>query len=87
MEGNLTIISKFEEHPVYGNVEVKAIKKWGVPASNSVPVAHRALWTKTAPRWMIITLSILLTGVWGHYLFAIISLIRIKRESKKQKKL
>ncbi len=86
-EGNLTIISKFEEHPEFGNVEVKAIKKWGVPALNSVPVAHRALWTKTAPRWMIITLSILLTGVWGHYLFAIISLIRIKRESRKQKKL
>jgi hypothetical protein len=86
-EGNLTIISKFEEHPVFGNVEVKVVKKWGVPASNSVPIAHRALWTKTAPRWMIITLSILLTGVWGHYLFAIISLIRIKRESKKQKKL
>ncbi len=86
-EGNLTIISKFEEHPVFGNVEVKAEKKWGVPAANSAPIAHRALWTKTAPRWMIITLSILLTGVWGHYLFAIISLIRIKRESKKQKKL
>jgi hypothetical protein len=85
--GNLTIISKFEEHPVFGNVEVIVVKKWGVPASNSLPIAHRALWTKTAPRWMIITLSILLTGVWGHYLFAIISLIRIKRESKKQKKL
>jgi hypothetical protein len=85
-EGNLTIISKFEEHPTFGNVEVKIVKNWGVPASNSVPVAHRALWTKTAPRWMIITLSILLTGVWGHYLFAVISLIRIKRESKKQKK-
>ena len=86
-EGNLTIISKFEEHPVFGNVEVKVVKKWGVPVLNSAPIAHRALWTKTAPMWMIITLSILLTGVWGHYLFAIISLIRIKRESKKQKKL
>lgn len=85
-EGNLTIISKFEEHPTFGNVEVKAVKNWGVPTSKPVPITHRALWTKTAPRWMIITLSILLTGVWGHYLFAIISLIRIKRESKKQKK-
>ena len=86
-EGNLTIISKFEEHPVFGNIEKKVEIKWGVPASNSVHAAHRALWTKTAPMWMIITLSILLAGVWGHYLFAIISLILIKRESKKQKKL
>ncbi len=86
-EGNITIISKFEENPTFGNVEKKVDKKWGVSSSNPAPIAHRALWTKTAPRWMIITLSILLTGVWGHYLFAIISLIRIKRESKKQNKL
>lgn len=86
-EGNLTIISRFEEHPSFGNVELRETKQWGKPAINSAPVAHRALWTKTAPRWMIITLSVLLTGVWGHYLFAVISLIRIKRESKKEKKM
>lgn len=86
-EGNITIISRFEEHPDFGNVERKVVRNWGVPYVNPTPVAHRALWTKTPPWWMIITLSILLTGVWGHYLFAIISLIRIKRESKKAEKL
>ena len=86
-EGNLTIISRFEEHPSFGNVELKETKQWGIPATNAAPVAHRALWTKTAPRWMIITLSVLLAGVWGHYLFAVISLIRIKRDSIKQKKM
>lgn len=86
-EGNIAIIAKFEEHPSFGNVERKSVRKWGVPTVNAVPVAHRALWTKTPPMWMIITLSVLLTGVWGHYLFAIISLIRIKKEGKKQKKL
>lgn len=84
-EGNLTIISRFDENPTFGNVEKKIDKKWGIPASNSTPAAHRALWTKTPPMWMIITLSILLTGVWGHYLFAIISLIMIKRDSNKKK--
>jgi hypothetical protein len=83
-DGNVTIIARFEENPVYGNVEKRVIEKWGVPKVFVGPTAHRALWTKTAPRWMIITLSILLTGVWGHYLFAIISLIRIKLESKKK---
>ncbi len=86
-DGNVTIISKFEEHPEFGNVERRIVMKWGVPYVNSTPVAHRALWTKTPPWWMIITLSILLTGVWGHYLFAIISLIRIKRDSKKNERL
>jgi len=86
-EGFLTIIARVDEHPSYGNVERKAVQKWGIPTEYAIPKIHRALWTKTPPMWMIITLSILLTGVWGHYLFAIISLIRIKRESKKQKKL
>ncbi len=84
-EGNITIISKFEENPTFGNVERKVIQKWGVPTVSSVPVAHRALWTKTPPMWMIITLSILLAGVWGHYLFAVISLILIKRDARKKK--
>jgi hypothetical protein len=84
-EGNITIIARFEEHPEFGNVEKRTTLKWGVPSVYSVPSGHRALWTKTAPRWMIYTLSVLLTGVWGHYLFAIISLIRIKKNAKKQK--
>jgi hypothetical protein len=84
-EGMITIISKLEEHPDFGNIERKVSQKWGVPTEYSVPTAHRALWTKTPPMWMIVTLSILLTGVWGHYLFAIISLFLIKREAKRKK--
>jgi hypothetical protein len=84
-EGNLTIISRFEENQTFGNVEKREIQKWGLPTDYSVPKTHRALWTKTAPKWMIYTLSILLIGVWGHYLFAIISLIRIRKDAKNQK--
>jgi hypothetical protein len=83
-DGSLTIIARFEEHPAFGNVERRIIQKWGVPTEYSVPTSHRALWTKTAPRWMIITLSILLAGVWGHYLFAIISLIIIRINAKRK---
>ncbi|MBA4321688.1 MAG: hypothetical protein C0408_02605 [Odoribacter sp.] len=82
--GILTVIAKFEENETFGNVEKQAIINWGTLKDNSQPVAHRALWTKTAPRWMIYTLSILLAGVWGHYLFAIISLIRIRMDAKRQ---
>jgi hypothetical protein len=83
-EGNLTIISKFEENPTYGNVEKQSLMKWGMPTDYSRPVTSRALWTKIAPRWMIITLTILLAGVWGHYLYAVISLIRIRLDAKKK---
>jgi hypothetical protein len=86
-EGKIIIITKFEENATFGNVEKKAELKWGVPTDYSQPTTHRALWTKTAPRWMIYTLSVLLAGVWGHYLFAIISLIRIRIDAKKQEAL
>jgi hypothetical protein len=85
-EGNLTLIARFEENPAFGNVERREIIKWGLHTDYSIPKTHRALWTKTAPKWMIYTLSILLAGVWGHYLFAFISLIRIKRDAARQAK-
>ena len=84
--GNLTLIAKFEENPTFGNVEKREILNWGLPTDYSVPVNHRALWTKTAPKWMIYTLSVLLAGVWGHYLFALISLIRIKIDANRKAK-
>lgn len=84
--GNITIISKFEENAAFGNVEKNSTVKWGTPTDYSAPSTSRTLWTKTAPRWMIYTLSILLAGVWGHYLFAIVSLIRIKIDAKRQAK-
>jgi hypothetical protein len=85
-EGNLTIIARFEENATFGNVERRETLKWGLPTNYSVPKSHRALWTKTPPKWMIYTLSILLAGVWGHYLFALISLIRIKLDAKRKAK-
>jgi hypothetical protein len=86
-EGNVTIIARIEDHPDFGTVERRTTTSWGVPFVDLTPIAHRALWTKTPPWWMIITLSVLLIGVWGHYFYAIISLFLIKRESKKENKL
>ncbi len=84
-DGKLVILARIEENEIYGNVEKRETVKWGLPTDYSVPVTHRALWTKIAPRWMIYTLSVLLAGVWGHYLFAIISLIRIKIDADRKK--
>ncbi len=82
--GVVTIIARIEEHPDFGNLEKTATLPWGVKADYSSPQGHRALWTKTAPKWMIYTLSVLLTGVWAHYLFALISLVRIRKAAKKE---
>lgn len=85
-EGNVIVLARFEENPSFGNVEKRETLKWGLTTDYSVPSSNRALWTKTAPKWMIYTLSVLLTGVWGHYLFALISLIRIKMDAKRKAK-
>lgn len=85
-EGNVTVIARFEDNPTFGNIENVQTLKWGTPTGFSVPATHRALWTKGAPKWMTYTLSLLLAGVWGHYLFAIISLIKIRMEAKKDEK-
>jgi len=85
-EGNLTILARFNDHWQFGNVEKRAVTSWGIPSSFDGAATHRALWTQVAPWWMIITLTILLAGVWGHYLFAIISIFRIWKEGKKLKK-
>lgn len=83
--GVLTVVGKFSDHWQYGNVEKVAEVQWGVPSSHEVAESHRALWTQIAPTWMIVTLSIMLVGVWGHYFFAIISIVRIGREGKRIK--
>lgn len=83
-QGDLIIVAAFVNSSTYGNVEKSETKHWGIP-TDYLPTSHRALWTQRAPTWMIYTLSILLSGVWGHYIFAVISLIRIKRNADREK--
>jgi len=83
-DGNLIIVAAMINNSTYGNIEKRVEKHWGIP-TDYLPTSHRALWTSRAPSWMIITLSVLLAGVWGHYFFAIISLIRIRRDAEREK--
>ncbi|HUW93753.1 MAG TPA: hypothetical protein VMV74_11365 [Bacteroidales bacterium] len=84
-EGNLTVIGRFNDHYLYGNVEKREQMKWGTEVKKAPPI-YRSLWSTLAPTWMIVTLSIMLTGVWGHYIFVIISLFRIKKDGLKNAK-
>jgi hypothetical protein len=84
--GNLTVIAQIEENDVYGNIRAEAKINWGLPKHLLSPEKPtRELWTPVAPLWMIITLIIMLSGVWGHYLYTIVQLIRIKRIGQQQK--
>jgi len=80
--GNLTVIGRFNDNYFYGNVEKREETVWGTKAE-SVPAVYRSLWSTLAPKWMVVTLAIMLLGVWGHYTLVIINLIRIRKDSLK----
>jgi len=78
--GNLVMIVKLDEHELYGNLEASVTQKWGIPVSNIIKEAPRALWSAHPPIWMLVTFIILITVVWGHYLVIIYELIRLRKE-------
>jgi len=81
--GNLMVMAKIEEHDKFGFVLGKNTINWGVHKQYyKAEVPSRELWTPIAPLWMIITLLIMLAGVWAHYMYAVYELIMIKRLSK-----
>ncbi len=82
--GNLTVVASIEENDIFGNVKGSATNTWGLQKHLISPDRPtRELWTPIAPLWMIITLIIMLTGVWGHYVYAIIQLVMISKSSKR----
>jgi hypothetical protein len=84
--GNLVVIAKMEEHDVFGFVQGKNVINWGVHKQYyQAEVPSRELWTPIAPLWMIITLLVMLAGVWAHYMYAVYELVMINRLSKKDK--
>ena len=84
--GNITVIAMIEENEVFGTVKGQSTISWGIPKQYYLAERPtRELWTPVAPVWMIITLIIMLTGVWAHYVYAVIQLILIKRHNKGRK--
>jgi hypothetical protein len=82
--GNLTFIARIEENDIYGNVQGQSSITWGIPKQYYLAEKpSRELWTPVAPIWMIVTLIIMLTGVWAHYIYAVGQLIKIKFAKKK----
>ena len=79
--GVLKVFVRIEENETYGDVEKTEVVKWGQHRSGYIEPS-RSLWSSGAPLWMIVTLTILLVGVWSHYLFAVIQIIKIRKEGK-----
>jgi hypothetical protein len=79
--GNVELFVSILEHPDFGNVEVSETVNWGV-VPPFITEESGQLWTTIAPTWMIVLLIILLAGVWGHYVYAMIQMRRISKTGK-----
>ena len=47
-----------------------------------VKIVENTLWSKAAPIWMYVVLTILLVGVWANYVYTVIHLFKINKEGK-----
>ena len=77
--GKTKIFVRIEENESFADVEKIETAKWGQHRSGFIEPT-RSLWSSGAPLWMIITLTILLVGVWSHYLYAIIQMVNIRKD-------
>lgn len=78
--GNVEVIASILDNDEFGNVIQKKNIAWGI--NKQITVEKNKLWSKAAPIWMYIVLSILLLGVWANYAFTIKNLIKINKEGK-----
>jgi hypothetical protein len=80
INGNVDVIASILDNDEYGNVIQKKNVNWGI--NKKIEVESYKLWSKVAPIWMYVVLSILLLGVWANYVYSIVNLFNIKKEGK-----
>jgi hypothetical protein len=79
--GNVTLLAEAPDTDDYGILRASEVKKWGIPKSVVVE-SGRTLWSPNAPLWMVITFSLLMLVVWGHFVYIIFRLFKMSKEGK-----
>ncbi|NNF36984.1 MAG: hypothetical protein HKN68_22970 [Saprospiraceae bacterium] len=79
--GNISFIAKTIDADDYGVVTQSLNKVWGIPKATVIEES-RSLWTPDAPLWMVATFSILMLVVWGHFIYIIYTLVKVKNDVK-----
>ncbi|MDO9594425.1 MAG: hypothetical protein Q7J19_05475 [Lutibacter sp.] len=78
-KGELTISTIIEDNDEYGNIIQEKTVQWGT-ITKQIKADENKLWTKAAPIWMYVVLTILLLGVYINFIYTIVNLVKIKRE-------
>jgi len=74
--GKIEVVTRIIDHDDYATVETAGSFNGGNPVIIE-PMHKRGLGDTDAPLWMVYTLLVLLSGVWLHVLYVILSIIRI----------
>lgn len=78
-EGNLNIVTRLEEHPDFGNIERSETLPWGKPREVDEETASKAMWAASPPAALVITIVILVGGVWVAFFFVFYQLRKISK--------
>lgn len=77
--GALHIIVKLNENDDYGTVIREADINWGTIVEYNKEMTNRSLFGVNAPLWMIISVAVILTGAWLHFLLAIFKVYKLAK--------
>ena len=81
IDKNFTVYAQILENDEFGNVIQKKTVNWGTFDKIS-SIEENKLWSKAAPIWMYIVLTILLVGVWANFVYTAYNLYKIRKETK-----
>ncbi len=81
--GMLVVLAKIDDNEYYGTVNSQKTMQWGLPVSYAVKPLPRQLWSNEAPLWMIISVFLVLSAAWFHFVMAIIRVVRVKKATDK----
>ena len=83
-EGRIQVVAQIKSPPELAAVATEIFEgaRKVLPPEDAFP---RALWSPHAPLGLLITIGSMLTIVWSVYLFVVIQLIKIRKESTREK--
>ena len=76
---NLQVIAMIKTPEQYAFIYDQAKLNGGLPLDIPAEPFPRALWAPYAPLWLLLTIGILLAGVWTTYVFVISQIVLIKK--------
>ncbi len=80
-DGSIDLITKVNDHELYGTLINQQRINWGVPTEPRDVISSRELWSAraNAPLYLIISVNALLIGIWGIIVYIIFGLMKLKR--------